>query len=538
MSRFPILIAAVVVLTALLCGAARAQTIVTRFDAQNAISPDNNDNQDESRIRYDLNAAAQVSLIVYEADSVTVVKTLKAIGPEGTTEQVYFWDGHRDNNSPVPEGKYIVTLYASTGANPDSVSSLPIFVDLTAPSVQITSALPNPYAPGAPLSTQSINISFTVANASPTFPGRVPDELRSTFTPPVGEDITPTSLTISPPFTGQNGNYVMTWNATAEPNVLADGEFTVTLTLADVAGYTATSTYHFDVDTRAPDVKATSLPENVSVAVVPDNLDGFAFDTHGIDSLAVRYATDRPYQLVTGTVVSADTLLFSVPLADSFTTPGAHLVEFRATDLFGRPTTYRFNFSIDTTAPPAPTLDRAPSTWNSTQYPLTGHANDGGDAGSFVRVYRNGALVDSVSTLPSDDFAVDIELVPGRNDLYAVLRDGAGNASPPSNTLTINFDTGAGLFVRAPFRPGDSFDVNATSAAARVTVRVFDMTGQIVKVLEEVSQQQYYTLPWDGVNGSGVDVRKGPLIAVATIEYRNGARDVFREVFLYDPNAQ
>ncbi|HEU4930208.1 MAG TPA: hypothetical protein VFU38_10305, partial [Candidatus Krumholzibacteria bacterium] len=504
---------------------------------QNAISPDNNNTQDESRIRYRLSAVAQASLIVYLADSITPVRTLKPLGPEGTTEREYFWNGRRDDDSPVPEGKYIVTLYASTGSNPDSVLSLPIFVDVTPPSVQIVSVLPNPYAPGAPGSTASVNISFTVSNASPTLPGRVPDELRSAFTTPSGATLTPVSLTTTPPFAGQNGNYVLTWNATAEANVPPDGEFTVTVTLADVAGYTATSTYHFDVDTRAPDVKATSLPENISVAVVPDSLHGFAFDLHGIDSLAVRYATDRPYRLVTGAVVIDDTLRFAVPLADSFTTQGAHLVEFRATDVFGRPTTYPFNFSLDTSAPPAPTLDPAPSTWNATRYPLTGHANDGGDAAAFVRVYRNGVAVDSVSTLISDDFEIDLELVPGRNDIYAVLRDGAMNASPPSNTLTITFDTGAGLFVRAPFRPGDTFDVNGSRTAGRCTVRVFDLTGQIVRVLEEVAQQQYYTLPWNGVNGSGVDVKKGPLIAVASIEYRDGTRDVFREVFLYDPNA-
>jgi hypothetical protein len=264
----------------------------------------------------------------------------------------------------------------------------------------------------------------------------------------------------------------------------------------------------------------------------------FAFDAHGVDSLAVRYATDRPYRLVTGAVLVDDTLRFAIPLADSFTTQGLHTVEFRATDRFGRATTYVFNFTFDLTSPPPPTLDPAPSTWNTSRYPLTGHASDGGDNGSFVRVYRNGALVDSVSTVIADDFALDLELLPGRNEIYATLRDGAMNVSPRSNILTITFDTGAGLFARAPFRPGDAFDVNASRTASRCILRVFDMTGQIVKILEDNSARQYYALPWDGVNGSGIDVKKGPLIAVASVDYGDGSRDIFREVFLYDPDAQ
>ena len=538
MIRFPIPIIAGVLLAALLAPIARAQTIVTRFDAQNAISPNGDETQDESRIRYRLSAAAEASLIVYAADSITPVRTLKALGPEGTAEREYFWDGRRDDDSLVPEGMYLVTLYASTGANPDSVSSLPIFVDVTAPSVHILSVLPNPYAPGAPSAAQSVNISFTVANASPALPGRAPDELRSEFTTPTGASLTPVSLTTTPPYTGQNGNYMLTWNGTAEATLPPAGEYTVTLTLVDAAGFTAISTYYFDVDTRPPDVKATSLPENIAVALVPDSLHLFAFDAHGVDSLAVRYATDRPYRLVTGAVLVDDTLRFAIPLADSFTTQGLHTVEFRATDNFGRPTSYAFNFTFDLTSPPQPTLDPAPSTWNTSRYPLTGHASDGGDNGSFVRVYRNGALVDSVSTVVADDFALDLELLPGRNEIYATLRDGAMNVSPRSNVLTINFDTGAGLFARAPFRPGDAFDVNASRTASRCTLRVFDMTGQIVKILEDSSARQYYAFPWDGVNGSGIDVKKGPLIAVAAIEYSDGSRDIFREVFLYDPNAQ
>jgi hypothetical protein len=79
--------------------------------------------------------------------------------------------------------------------------------------------------------------------------------------------------------------------------------------------------------------------------------------------------------------------------------------------------------------------------------------------------------------------------------------------------------------------------VSANSIATRCTVRVFDMTGVAVVSLQDGTASQFYSLKWDGINGSGVDVRKGPLVVVVALEYADGSRDVFREVFLFDPNA-
>ena len=523
-------------------GSARAQ-IVTLFDVQPSVfSPDGDPNADSTRVRYTLSASAtSVALIVFEDDGTTPVDTLRAPASESAGgPRVFYWKGRRWDGSPAPEGAYVVTLFARGSANPDSVKSLSVFLDVTPPTIQITSVLPNPYAPGAPGSTTAVSFSFTITNASPVSPGRIADELRSTFATPSGAAIVPTALTMTPPYTGASGSYILAWNASAEATGPLDGEYRVTLTLTDVAGYTSTSTQLFDVDARAPDVKATSLAENAAVATVPDSLRGYAFDKRGVDSLLVRYATTRPYQSVVSTWVSNDTLRFSVPLADSFPTEGPHTVDFRAVDPFGRATTYLFNFRSDATAPPAPTLDAfvgVGATWTTSSYPLRGRVNDGGDVGAFVRIYRNGNLIDSVTTFVSDDFDVDVPLVPGRNDLVAILRDGALNASPPSNTVTVNFDTGAGFFAPAPFGPGDVFDVNANGIASRCTLRLFDLLGGVVKVFEDDNPRQFYTFNWNGINGSGADVRKGPLVAVASIEYADGTRDVFRKVFLYDPNA-
>jgi hypothetical protein len=63
------------------------------------------------------------------------------------------------------------------------------------------------------------------------------------------------------------------------------------------------------------------------------------------------------------------------------------------------------------------------------------------------------------------------------------------------------------------------------------------LTGDLVVLLEDDAAKQYYSFAWDGINGSGKNVKKGPLVAVAALDYPDGSHDVFREVFLYDPDA-
>ena len=529
-------------LTAVALTLARPSTaqVVSRFEVrETVVSPDGDTKQDSTRVRYALaeNALA-VSLVVFEADSTTPVDTLRAPAPDvpGPPRDSY-WKGRRWDGSPAPEGAYVVTLRVTPESGSDVVRSLPIFVDLTPPQVQVLSVVPDPYAPGVASSPTAVSISFLVTDTSPVSVGRPPDELKSEFANPSNAVVTPVSLTTNPPFAGADGAYALVWDATSEAATLPDGEYRVTLSLVDAAGYTTASTYHFWIDTTAPHFKPTSLVDGESVSVVPDSLRGWAFDRQGVDTLGVRYASTRPFTSVFATHTRDDTLFFAVPLADSIATEGSHTVGFRAVDGVGRVTTYDFTFRFDATAPPAPVLEPFDGSWHASAYPLRGEVDDGGDAGAMVRVYRNGALVDSVSTAASNSLTVDVPLEPGRNEIFAVLRDSAFNTSPPSNTIVVGFDESAGFFAPVPFTPGASFEVNAPRAASGVTLRIFDVMGDLVATIENESDLQFYSLRWDGRNGSGVATKKGPLVAVAALLYADGGQEIVREVFLYDPDA-
>lgn len=528
---------------ALLCLALAGPTVahaqlVSRFEVTVAVvSPDGDGTQDSTKVIYALaDTSLSLSVIVFEADSVTAVDTLRAPAFDPKHDNVTLvWKGRRWDGSPAPEGAYVVTLHAvGDGDAPEVLRSLPVFIDVTPPSIQIVSVVPNPYAPGLITAPASVSITFVVSDASPVATGRPPDALRSAFVGPGNTVVTPATTSISPPFTGADGSYSMSWNAASEVATLADGEYRVTFTLNDAAGYSSASSYHFDIDTKAPDVKVTSLADNASVRAAPDSLFGYAFDARGVDSLSVRYASTHPFRAVTSTFVRDDSLHFAVVLADSVSSEGSHQVDLRAVDGAGRVTTHAFNFRIDRTAPSAPRLAAFDGTTHTSTYPLSGTVAVA-EIGSWVHIFRNGTPVDSVSTALTKSFTVRVPLLTGRNDLVAVLRDASRNASGPSNTVVVRFEAQGGLFLPVPFVPGAAFQVNAVRTAAGATLRIFDVTGDLVVKFENRDARQFYSFPWNGVNGSGVAVQRGPLVAVGAIDYDDGTHDVVRRVFLFDP---
>jgi flagellar hook assembly protein FlgD len=128
-----------------------------------------------------------------------------------------------------------------------------------------------------------------------------------------------------------------------------------------------------------------------------------------------------------------------------------------------------------------------------------------------------------------------ITLVPGQNEIYAIAVDGAGNASTESNHITVELDASPGLRIPQPFVADDVFLINLGQPASSVTIRIYDMGGKLVQILRNGSSGSNISVPWDGKNGDGEIVKKGPLVAVGQIDYQSGGSEVFREIFLFEP---
>jgi hypothetical protein len=510
--------------------------LFARYEVANAVfSPDGDEIEDTTNVNITLSSAATISVVVFEVDSITPVDTLFAEqpAPQGRTD--LGWDGLRWNGVPAADGAYLVTI--TSGAPWDTSATRQLYVDTGAPSIAINSVTPTPYAPGLTGNPSEVSIALTVSGASPAYLGIPRDEVQYDFLKPGDVEIVPDTIRFEPEYKGDDGVFELLWNAENQPG-LADGEYRVTLTIVDQAGHSAYSDHTFLVDAKAPEMKITSPKSGISFQQAPDSLFGWARDLTSIDTLAVRFTDNGAFSSVAVTRVSADTTFFTVPLADSLADEGAYKVTVRAVDGVGREGTASVNLTVDRTAPDPPELDPFAGSWHTSTFRVTGTFPSGSTAASRVLIYRNGIKADSVFTLTIERIDRTIPLEAGENVITATFVDGAGNESAPSNAVTVTFDDRSGLYVEAPMRPGDVFNVNVPQAARWVIVHVYDMTGDLVVVLEEFDETTSYSLPWDGRNGSGNEVKKGPFVAVAKVLLTNGETTSFRELFLFDPDPE
>ncbi|MDH3217631.1 MAG: hypothetical protein OEN01_15385, partial [Candidatus Krumholzibacteria bacterium] len=258
-----------------------------------------------------------------------------------------------------------------------------------------------------------------------------------------------------------------------------------------------------------------------------------AWDKNGIRSLSVRYSGgDEAFEPVQSTMLEMDTVLFAVQLSDSVTEQDTYSLGFRAVDNVGRETIELFAVTFDSIAPAPPVLDQPVTPTRNPTVLLDGTTSPDTDV---MRIFRNGAPVDTIfpnATVP--ELPYQLSLLVGENRVYAIAADAAANTSARSNEITVVFDSSPGLVISQPFSPNDAFQVNL-ARPARLTLRIFDLGGNLVERLRHLDPASTITISWDGLNGDGEQVKKGPLVAVAEIQYEDGGNDVLREIFLFQP---
>gem|GEM_PF-1954884 len=510
-----------------------------------AFSPNGDGQNDTTRFAFTLSdTAASLSLIVFASDSITPVDTLIAPAAESQTgAHAAGWNGLRYDGMLAPEGAYIVSLTARPFGGSDTTVTVPVFVDLTPPVLSITGVSPAVYAPGLAGQPSVLTVTFHLAGVSPPSGGRPPDELQPELIDPTGVRVADADIAgrlsfepalpiTTPPSVTSNGDYSLLWAAQGQPGV-ADGTYRVVLTAVDAAGFASFDTVAAVVDVFAPTVHFTNIAGGAILAMVPDSLRGFAADVGGVDSLFFRFGSTA-FSPIPVARISGDTTFFAVFLTDSVTVDSTYSVSLRAVDAVGRPALDDLQFTLDTTAPLPPALDPFTGAWHAPEFPLAGEAPPEAGPGGIVRAYNNGVFVDSVLTITSRRFSLSVPLAPGQNRLTARYVDVAGNTSIPSNAIDVPYDTGAGLFLPVPFTPGDSFQFIPTAPTNGAEIRIYDLSGQLVIVLQRTVAAATYEFSWNGRNADGVGVDRGPLVAVA-IARGQGSGEPIRRIFLFDP---
>lgn len=496
-------------------------------------SPDGDGKTDTTAISYALVVdSVAVSIVVFEDDSATVVDTIVTDANQmaGVYRDKYSWDGEDYLGVPVVEGRYVIRFHAQKDAQ-DTTIITPVWVDVTAPQLIFHQRVPSVYVPGVPTQPQTVQIVFEIRNS--TAPGGVPagDVLTGEVFTPAGA-ASQDSVVIDPPFAG-DGLYTAKWTVT-NFITLKDGDHVAKIRINDYAQHRDSVIAPIDVDAEGPEIKITSLDPDQTLAVIPSTLEGFMYDRHGIDpdSVAVRYDRTSPKQKPYYMDIRADSLHFRMVLADSIVDEREWTLFFDSADLYEKGARFTFKIKFDKTAPAAPTLDPFTGVSHGPVFELTGSWEGTPER---IRVYRSGVLVDSIFTVVESELNIRVPLETGRNILTATAVDAANNESPPSNAVDVYFDDATGLYIPAPFRPSDEFQLNLTREATRATLRLYDLGGDMVIALDEFEPEKNYLFAWNGLNGSGTAAKKGPLVAVAEVTFENGEKTIFREIFLFDP---
>jgi hypothetical protein len=501
------------------------------------ISPNGDGVADSTIITYHFGDTANaVYLLIVQSDSATVVDTL--VGGEAYSagsQGVAVWNGTVAGGVRVADDNYFVFLGATNDTATESWF-VPVSVDVVPPQSFITVLHPDLFAPGSPDDNQSRELTVGFQTFDPHPSDKI--NIRVWITGPAGDTV----QTILPDTLVQaTGSHTVRWNGeTAED----DGLHEVRIFAEDRAGNRDNAWSSFRVDLEPPEVQITSLESGQSLPVIPDSLYGFVWDSGGdpsnkavpmIDSLFVRYSGGlESFEPLQNTTIRMDTVFFAVQLTDSIVEEGLdYRLGFRAVDKAGRFEITPFSITWDTIPPATPVLNQPPSPTRNPAHVLDGTVSSDTET---MRIYRNDALLDTIR--PNDpllpEFPYPMTLVPGENRIYAVAVDGAGNESGRSNEISIELDASPGLRIPQPFVSNDVFLINLGQPASSVTIRVYDMGGKLVCVLSDPSSGTNLSIPWNGRNGDGETVKKGPLVAVAQIRYQSGGSEIFREIFLFE----
>ena len=490
-------------------------------------SPNGDGTSDTLQVNFKLLEAADVLLLVLATDSVTVIDTLaQLVNVTAAVEQTIDWDGRDGGGSVVADDTFLVYIEAMGGTGTD-IAYERVFVDVTPPVVVLTNVTPYLFAPSSPDSLQSdvVTIQYDVSDPPPSSQVRLRVTIR---------DAVKQVFLIQAGRVTANGSFENTWDGSVDVGFLEDEVYEVRITVTDDAGNVGMDFSYINVDDEVPVITITSPPANQTVQSVTDSLlVGWAYDRNGIDTLEVRYDPAHPYLPITNTTVRMDTVFFNVPLADSTILEKSYLLGFRAVDQVGFRAVLPFEIRVDRTAPAPPVLSSAAGDTRNPLYTLTGSKQSDY---ARVRIYRNGTFIDSVAGLPSENtFSYDVTLIPGENRFTATGVDLAGNESGLSNTLSVVYTSSAGLFIRQPFAVNDAFQINLDKPARSIRLRIYDLAGHLVAVLEQATVSRNISIQWNGRNGDFEEVNRGPLVAVAEIQYTDDDREVMREVFLYKP---
>lgn len=474
-----------------------------------SISPNADGIKDSSPVRITTTEPCDTIAVTIEQNEAVVDTLLFQLdAPPGAYQTV--WEGLDSLGVPLLEGAYTLRLFVASGPTTEE-DARTVIVDITAPLVQIDRIEPGIFTPGIAGTAEEVLIYFLISDYEEG------STLTITVTDPEGilEDVPPPG-----DITG-DGLYHVGWPTGATP---ADGIHTVSLYMEDVAGNNSADDGVIDVDTDGPIQDfITQIPAATREA--PSILEGYCYDRNGVETPMISWNDGDPVP-PHGTVMHGDTLIWQFDIEDSVTAGGQFVegdysCDVTCADLFGHETSVSLAFEIDRTPPGSPAIKEPFSPVSDPDIVLE-VLFDSAETDSLIMYHARGGTTGTkrIKAL----LYVNITLEEGENTMWAEGLDEAGNASAPSNAVTIVYESALGFFYPELFRGPDIFRVLTGTDANRARVDIYTVGGEWVVTLKQSGPGHSFQFEWDLTNGDGEEVRNGTYVVVITVFYPDTKR--------------
>jgi len=313
------------------------------------------------------------------------------------------------------------------------------------------------------------------------------------------------------------------WNGktTAGTNV-GEGRYWITATAENVDG---TSTAAPDIpvilDTTVPRDTLAQPPKLFSQTLIHE-VAGAASDANGLEHLVVT--------LFAKGMTLADTVCapcapvsspFDLFVPDSVAATDTLRITTEARDPAGNGRARTVFVVVDSIPPPPPVLDPIASPIDRDSVAVLGTASEA----ESVFVTFDGVSRGRERVLSGFRFDVRIRRFPeGTHTVVAQSADKAGNLSPLSAPVTFVYQEELGVVLPERFMAGQYLQVNLSKPANAVLLRIYDLTGRLVKRLEDRSTKSVYEFAWDLSDQTGNPVGSGPYVVAVEADYVDGSR--------------
>ena len=369
--------------------------------------------------------------------------------------------------SGLADGSHTLVVTATDAAGNATTASRTWTVKTTTPAVSITAA------PPSATTSRNATVAWTVND-----PGLLGGLLETTTCSLNGG---PSTSCSSP------------WSASG----LADGTYTLTVTVVDPLGRSGTASTTWTVDTVAPTITMISSPDGTTT----DNALAGARWSVSADTTSVACTLDGA-----ATPCSASRWNPPTPLSN-----GSHTLVITATDAVGNtstPTTLSWTVA-DNTAPSITLISGPPATTNSSSATVAFSVDD--DWATLTCSLDGGAAVPCTQPFHATGLA------DGSHTVVITATDPAGNTGTLTHSWTVVSDTTAPV-IGSISGPGSS-----TSTSATVTWTVDDPTATVACTLNGVSTSCSRT-SW---SASGLSPQSYDLVITATDPYGNSSNGYF-----------